>query len=225
MQPHVNNQGVFTKAPDLSPITSTIERLLVLGPDAYHTDQAGEDVIRDLENTGDKFSQRPDAGAGYRGFMSKLHGTLARTALILHMIDGGQDQLVPHDTVLRAARYAVFLLDHAEVFYAGLSGSADNVARAIGSYLLRHPTDRVTAGRLRSDVAACRQMASLKEIQDAVFLLVIGGWLAPETNYPTNNSWRVRPGLRDQFAARKALETGRVNEIKQAMNQHGKYRD
>jgi hypothetical protein len=214
-----------TTPPDTTAIDATIERLLLLGPDAYRTDTAGEDVIRDIEKMGDALAQRPDIGVGYRGFLRKLHGTHARVSLVLHLMDGGQDQLVPADTVMRGARYAVFLLDHAELFYAGLAGSAEHTAQAIGSYILRHTVDRVTAGRLRSDVSACRQLKTLKEIQDAVFLLVIGGWLSPETNYPSNNAWRVRPDLRDQFAARITSEISRVEGVKAVMNQRGQYRE
>jgi hypothetical protein len=128
------------------------------------------------------------------------------------------------DTVHRAARYAEFLLGHAEIFYAGLEGSAEHTAQSIGSYLLRHPVSRVTAGQLRRDVAACKPLRTLKEIQDAVFLLVIGGWLLPETNYPSNSAWRVRPNLEDQFAARKTSEAVRAEAVKQAMNHRGLYR-
>jgi hypothetical protein len=211
--------------PDISAINATIERLLLLGPDAYRTDTAGEDVIRDIEKMGESLAQRPDIGVGYRGFLRKLHGTHARVSLVLHLMDGGQDQVVPVDTVTRAARYTVFLLDHAEIFYAGLEGSAEHTAQSIGSYLLRHPVSRVTAGQLRRDVAACRPLRTLKEIQDAVFLLVIGGWLVPETNYPSNSAWRVRPDLGDQFAARKTSEAFRVEGVKAAMNHRGLYRE
>jgi Protein of unknown function (DUF3987) len=223
MQPA--NGGLRNDIPmDLAPINDTIDRLLALGPDHYRTDSNGEALIRDLEQDAGRLSQRPDIGIGYRGFLRKLHGTHARVALVLHLIDGGQDQVITLNTVTRAGIYAEFLLDHAEVFYAGLAGSSENTARAIGSYILRHQLERVTAGRLRSDVAPCRALRTLKEIQDAVFLLIIGGWLQPETNHPSNHAWRVRPGLGDQFAERRRSETVRAEAIKQAMNQRGRYR-
>jgi hypothetical protein len=210
---------------DLTPINTAIDRLLTLGPDHYSTDAAGEDLIRETETNADGLAQRPDIGVGFGGFLRKLHGTHTRTALVLHLMDGGQDQVVPADTVQRAQRYAWFLFEHANGFYAGLTGSSENTARAIGSFILRHPDlKRVTAGRLRSDVAACRTLQSLKDIQDAVFLLVIGGWLQPETNYPNNHAWRIRPGLGNQFAERTISETARTEAVKQAMNQLGRYR-
>lgn len=215
-----------TTPPDITAINAMIERLLLLGPDAYRTDAAGEDVIRDIEKMGEGIAQRTDIGVSYRGFLRKLHGTHARAALVLHLIDGGQDQVVPADTIMRAARYTVFLLDHAEMFYAGLAGSAEHTAQAIGSYILRNPAakTRVTAGQLRRDVAACKPLRTLREIQDALFLLIIGGWLVPETNYPTNSAWRVRPGLQDQFAARITSETVRTDGVKRSMNHRGLYR-
>jgi hypothetical protein len=212
--------------PDASAIDSTIDRLLAAGAfDEYRTNGAGETLIRETERFGEAMLLRPDLGLGFRGFLRKLHGVHARAALVLHLMDGGQDPVIPEDTINRAGRYTRFLYRHAEVFYAGLPGSADHTAQAIGSFILRHPAlNRMTAGQLRRDIAACRQMHSLKEIQDAVFLLVIGGWLSPETSYPSNYAWRVRPELRDQFAARITLETERVDAIKAAMNQWGRHR-
>jgi len=220
-----SDQSKRAAPPDTSPIETTIERLLALGAGDYTVEAAGEDLIRDTEGLGAGMAQQPDVGVGYGGFLSKLHGLHARVALVLHLIDGGGDPVVPHDTVLRARRYTGFLLDHAEIFYAELAGSAEKTAQAIGSFLLRHPMKRVTAGRLRADVAPCKQLRTLKEIQDAVFLLVIGGWLKAESPYAAiNNAWVVRPGLQGQFAARTLLETQRIEDAKVAMNHRGLYR-
>jgi hypothetical protein len=216
--------GKIIKLPDMRAIETTIERLLLQGPGLYHTDAGGEALISGTEDLGRELVQHPDIGSGYRAFLRKLHGTHARTALLLHMIDGGRDDLIPEDTVLRAMNYALFLREHAAVFYAELGGSADYIAKAIASYLLRHPKPRVTAGQLRRDVAACRPLRTLKELQDATFLLVIGNWLRPESTYPNNSAWLVNPGLGDQFAARKLEEQRRVEATKIAMNQLGKHR-
>jgi hypothetical protein len=124
----------------------------------------------------------------------------------------------------RAGRYTVFLLDHAEIFYSGLAGSAEAIARAVGSWLLRKPTKRITASDLKSNVAACRGMSTDKELQAVVWPLVIGGWLRPETTYPTNHAWLVNPCLQSQFADRLTLENLRVEAVKVAMNQQGRYR-
>jgi hypothetical protein len=214
-----------TGTPEVGTILATIDQLLAIGVfESYRTDPAGEEYIRETESFGEDLLLRPDIGVGLRGFIRKLHGVHARTALILHLIDGGRDQVIPAATVARAGRYARFLLGHAEVFYAGLPGSADHTAQAIGSFLLRHPIPRITAGQLRRDIAACRPLRSLKEIQDAVFLLTIGGWLEPETHYSGNYAWRVRLGLENQFAARRSSELVRVETVKQAMNRLGQYR-
>jgi hypothetical protein len=226
LQQPVSSQGRRAAGtPEIGAILAIIDQLLAIGAfESYRTDPAGEGHIRETESAGEDLLLRPDIGVGLRGFIRKLHGVHARTALILHLIDGGQDQVIPEATVARAGRYARFLLGHAEVFYAGLPGSADHTAQAIGSFLLRHPMPRVTAGQLRRDIAACRSLRSLKEVQDAVFLLTIGGWLQPETHYPSNYAWQVRPGLQDQFAARRASETVRAELVKQAMNRLGQYR-
>ena len=212
--------GATTRTTD-----ATVDRLLAAGVfDDYRTDDAGEAMIRETEALARVLATRPGIGVGFRGFFRKMHGLQARTALVLHLVDGGQDPIIPADTVARAGRYVRFLHQHAEVFYTGLPGSADAIAQAIGSFILRKPIERITAGQLRRDIAGCRPLRSLREIQDAVFLLVIGGWLTPETNWPSNSAWRVRPGIRDQFAARIAVETERTNQIKEAMNQWGQYR-
>jgi hypothetical protein len=96
--------------------------------------------------------------------------------------------------------------------------------QAIGSYLLRHPMKRITAGKLRSDVAPCRALKSLKEIQDMLFPLIMGNWLVPESGFPSNSAWWVAPGLQDQFAARLVAETSRVEAVKNAMNHQGQHR-
>jgi hypothetical protein len=212
-----------TTPPSLTTIDSTFDRLLRNGAfGVYRTDAAGEELIRDTERLGDVMGQRQDTGVGFRGFMRKLHGVHARTALVLHLMDGGQDDVVPAETVARARRYAQFLYQHAEVFYAGLTGQSE-ITKAIGSYLLRHAPTRVTAGQLRRDIAACKPLRSDKEIQEAVWVLVISGWLKPETQWPSNRAWLVRPGLQDQFAERLALEVQRVEAVKAAMNHLGRY--
>jgi hypothetical protein len=203
-------------------IDSTIDRLLRNGAfDQYRTDAAGEALIRETRRSCAILAQRP-SGVGLKGFLRKLHGVHARAALVLHLMDGGVDQIIPEDTVKRAENYVWFLWGHAEAFYHGLPDSADSVSRAVGSFLLRHSNiTRITAGRLRSDVAPCRGLKTLREIQDAVYPLVAGRWLLPMNEYPGNSSWIVRPGLETEFAGRKATEAARVEAVIREMNRHG----
>src|SRR5215831_4778543 len=212
--------------PDLSAIDGTIDRLLTSGGfDLHRTDPEGEALIRETEQGYARLAQRPDASPGFRAFMHKLHGTHARAALVLHLIDGVFDPLVPAETVERAAAYTDMLYLHAEVFYAGFPSLPDLTALAIASFLLRHPeVTRVTPGQLRRDVAPARSMKSLREIQDVMFLLVFWGWVKPETPFPGNSAWLVRSGLRARFAARHADETQRVEGLKERMNHRGLYR-
>jgi len=212
--------------PDVSVLDSTIDRLLKSGGfDLHRTDPEGEALIRQSEQGYARLAQRPDASAGFRGFMHKLHGTHARTALVLHLMDGVFDPLVPAETVERAAAYTDMLYGHAEVFYAGFPSPTEITALAIASFLLRHPeVTRVTPGQLRRDVAPAKSMRSLREIQDVMFLLVFWGWVKPETPFPGNSAWLVRLGLRSMFAARHAEETQRVDGLKARMNHRGLYR-
>lgn len=34
-------------------------------------------------------------------------------------------------------------------------------------------------------------------------VLVLGGWLIPDTNFPSNRLWTVPAGLRERFAAQR----------------------
>jgi hypothetical protein len=211
--------------PDVDALATAIDALRKIHVfNAYTTDAAAEAAIRDTEQLGRLLDGQPHIALGYHGFLRKLQGLHARVTLLLHLMDGGTSDVVLGDTAERAKRYVIFLLDHADVFYDGLPGSGSSVARAIGSFLLRHPMKRVTAGQLRRDVAPCRPLKSLKEIQDMLFPLVMDNWLVPESGFPSNSAWWVAPGLQDQFTARLVAETSRVEAVKTAMNHQGRFR-
>jgi hypothetical protein len=211
--------------PDVSAIDTTIGRLLQLGAfDPYRTDAAGEALIRATEADCEAIVQPPGIGPGYRGFLRKLHGLQARTALLLHLIDGGTDAVVPEDTVARAGSYVRLLLGHAEVFYEGFPGSHYQVAQAIAGYLLQRPQiRRVLSSQLARDVGAVKRIGKgqLKELPGIMAVLELWGWVKPETPYPSNNVWRVRSGLERLLVARRAQLTQQDVEHEQAKHRMG----
>ena len=215
-----------TAAPDMSAAYDGLAGLLAWGTfGGYRLDAAGEALIRETEALGNAEGRRRSNGVGFRGFMNKLHGTHARVALVLHLLDGGQAEVIPESTVYRAGRYVNFLWGHAKIFHAGLAGSAENITTAIASHLLRHQPQRMSAGNLRQNIAVCRQLRTLKDVQAAVELLVLGGWLLPERTTPDNRAWRVRPGLHKLLGLEILVEEQeRVEAVKRAMNFQGRYR-
>ena len=159
--------------------------------------------------------------------MNKLHGTHARVALVLHLLDGGQAPVIPESTVYRAGRYATSPVGARPKIFSmrGWPARRRTSLRVIGSYLLRHQPQRMSAGNLRQKIAACRELRTLKDIQGAVELLVLGGWLLPERATPDNRAWLVRPGLHKLLGPELlAEEQERVEGVKHAMNFQGRYR-
>ncbi len=213
-------------APDMTAAYGGLARLLALGTfDSYRLDAAGEALIRETRALGEAESRRRTNGVGFRGFMDKLHGTHARVALVLHLLDGGQATVIPESTVYRAGRYVNFLWGHAQIFYAGLARSTENITKVIASHLLRHQPQRMSAGNLRQKIAVCRELRTLKDIQAAVEPLVLGGWLLPERATPDNRAWLVRPGLHKLLGPELlAEEQERVEATKRAMNFQGRYK-
>jgi hypothetical protein len=213
-------------AADMTAAHAALAGLLKMGTFSDYTLGAeGEALIRETEFLGTAEGRLRTNNTGYQGFMRKLHGVHARVALVLHLLDGGQATVIPERTVYRAGRYVCFLWEHARIFHAGLIGSAENVTKAIASYLLRHQPRRMSAGNLRQTIAVCRDLKNLKDIQRAVEPLVLGGWLLPESNWPDNRAWLVRPDLQKLFGPELlAEEQERVEAVKNAMNYQGRYR-
>ena len=105
--------------PDMTAAYDRLAGLLARGTfGGYRLDAAGEALIRETRALGDAEGRRRSNGAGFRGFMNKLHGTHARVALVLPA-GWRQATVIPESTVYRAGRYVHFLWGHAKIFYAG----------------------------------------------------------------------------------------------------------
>ena len=179
----------------------------------YHTDAEGAALISSTREVGEAHGALPDFGVGFQGFANKLHGTHARLALILHMLEIPERSEIPMETVERAGRLTVFLLRHAAGFYSSIPGSAIETTRAVASLLLRFGQPRVLASDLTKNVRPCRGMG-LKDLAPALAPLVAGGWIAPEDPFPDNRAWLVTPGLPALFHARTQAERERAAEAR-----------
>jgi len=172
----------------------------------YFATPQGGDLIRRTERDAGDFAAIPDFGLGFQGFARKLHGTHARLALVLHLIESPQSDELPIGTIERAGWLALrFLLPHARNFYSTLPGAVVALTRDIAGWLLTNAPSRVRASDVTSCVKACRGMG-IKPLVEALDPLVTGGWLDPEESFPSNRAWMLNPELRATFAERTKAE-------------------
>ena len=138
-----------------------------------------------------------------------MHGQHARLALILHLMEAPAERQIADDVVERAGRLMLeYLLPNAYKFYCTLPDSGLALLRSVAGWLLTKAPARFTAGNVQQGVATCAHKP-LKFIQDALDPLVTGGWLEPETEYPTNRAWTLIDGVREAFAERGKTERER----------------
>ena len=208
---------------------TAILRLCDMQASEFVTDAAGTAYIRRTWDEGLAYATVTDFGVGFRGFCRKLHGTQARLALILHLLDGAANKrdpgrIIPVETVQRAGTLThEFILPHARDFHAALPGAAHNVMHDVASWILVKNPARIRASDLPAGVYQCRGMG-LRQIQELLDPLVTGGWMEPETNFPSNNAWRVHPLLRAAFVEREIRERARREENRRLVAQIGKKR-
>lgn len=175
----------------------------------YRTSPAGTAMIQQTEEEGYRWADAIDYGLGFPAWARKMHGTHARLALVLHMMEAPENEIITDDVVERAGRLTLdYLLSHAVAFYSVLPDGGLALSRSIAGWLLTKAPDRFTAGVLGQNVAACRGKP-LRFIQDALSPLVAGDWLTPESGYPDNNAWNLTDGLREAFAERTEAEAER----------------
>jgi hypothetical protein len=210
----------YTGTPELD---AKIERLLTLAPfEEYKLTPEGETLIRQTEEEGHSMAVATELGSAYAAECHKAHGLHARCALILHLLDTPDIEVIPAETVRRARTFMVFSLEQSARFYA-LGPPRQNV-QVIASYLLRVLPAKVTTRDLQRNVRSCRGMTT-KEMNAAIEPLVDGGWVKPAEPFPTNRVWSVNPNLQRQFPERLAWENARVAKVKRDMNQLGRYED
>jgi hypothetical protein len=181
----------------------------------YRTTQDGSALIRQTEADGQAMASIGDYGQGFQGTCSKLHGTHARYALVLHLLDSTGSTLIPTDTVERARRLVrEFLLPQAGSFFANLAGSPYQRMREAAGWILTKAATRFVASDLTAGVRGCRGMRT-KDIGEMLDPLVSGGWLEPENPFPTNRAWEVHPMLRSALAERVKAEAERRARVRE----------
>jgi hypothetical protein len=195
---------------------AVIERLAELFGHEYRTTNEGSDVIRRMEADGVEYAGFTDYGEGFSGFCGKLHGTVARLALILHLLkDPAPDSRLIHpDTVLAADRLVrKFVLPCAVNFYATLFPDRIDLTRDIAAWLLTSAPQRVRASDFGRHLRACRGLDG-KALMQALDPLVTGGWLSPEDPFPSNRVWHLDPQVRTVMSHRVAEATARREELR-----------
>jgi hypothetical protein len=106
-----------------------------------------------------------------------------------------------------------FLLPHALGFYSTIPGSAATLQREIGGWLLSKAPQRVVASDLVHNVKGCRPLTA-KGIAEVLEPFVIGGWLEPESEYPSNRAWTLDLVVRAAFPERVEAERARRAAIR-----------
>lgn len=191
----------------------------------YTTTPEGEGLIRHTEIRGAELASCTDYGPGWQGWCSKLHGTHARFALLLHVFDNHECASIPTDTVQRAYRLThEYVLRMAYHFFSSLMGSAGKKVQDIAGWLLTRDdqidrAERITARDLQRNVACCRQMKTMKDLNELIEPLVLGDWLAPESKFQvTNKAWSFDVTIRARMAEKTEAERQRRAEIKVALS-------
>jgi hypothetical protein len=210
----------------LERVHRAIERICGLHGLFYSGEAEGEALIRAREADGKQFAGITDYGPGWGGFCLKLHGTHARLALLLHLLEEPGDGNYPRcdrpacgqaHPLPAATRPCLLQLDPER------TGRSPTRHRRL--LLTKKPDsntpERIVASQLAQAVHGCRSLGS-KGIAEVLDQFVTGGWLVPETNYPNNRAWKFNPGIRSAFATRIQEERERRKKIREAVQQIGK---
>jgi hypothetical protein len=199
-----------------------IKALCTLAPRTYTTTPDGSDCIHETEIAGKGYASITDYGEGWPGFAYKLHGLHARFALVLHLLEDPNTNVIPTERVRRAHRLVhAYLLQHAADFHGRLLGNVHDMQRDIAGWLLtrRNPPkpingkEMVLAYNITNNIKSCRALTT-KGIGEVLDRFVTGGWLTPEEFYPNNREWWFDPTIRGHFAQRAQAEQKRRAAIR-----------
>ena len=190
----------------------------------YETNKQGSDIIRRMEADAIQYAALNDLGAGFSGFCAKLHGTLARLALILHLLDDPEASpnvpIMP-DTVAQAERIVrEFVLPNALAFYSTIARDRIERTRDIAGWLLTSALSTVRTSDFGKFVRSCRDLSTL-QLNTALDPMITGGWLHPETPFPNNRIWTVDPHVRIVFSERAIQERARRKAMREMWQQIG----
>jgi hypothetical protein len=188
----------------------------------YTTTPEGSALIRETEKLGQKLASIPDLGVGFQGTCSKLHGTHARYALVLHLLDAPSEPVITTKTIDRAGiLIREFILPQARDFFRALTGAPQQRLRNIAGWILTKAPKRFLASDVTAGVWQCRGLGT-KELGEALDPLVSGGWLEPETPFPSNRSWTLHPRVREAFAEQTEVERARCEDVRHTFSLIGR---
>jgi hypothetical protein len=141
--------------------------------------------------------------------------------MLLHLLEAPQDQTIATDAVERAGRLVhEFLLPQARDFFSGLTGSPTRRMTDIAGWILTKEPKRFLASDLTTGIRSCRGLG-LKELTAELDSLVTGGWLDPESPFPSNRAWKVQPNIKASFLARAESERLRRQQAREFVRQIG----
>jgi Protein of unknown function (DUF3987)/Primase C terminal 2 (PriCT-2) len=190
----------------------------------FTTTSDGEAMIRQTEAAASRFALLREFDDGFVGWCHKMHGTHARYALVLHLLDGTGQTIIPTETVERAGVLVhEYLLPQARDFFGLLPGAAIQRTRDIAGWILTSAPDRIVASDIKAGVRSCRALSS-REMNDALDPLVTGGWLRPETDFPSNRAWFLHSALRRHFTERAKVERERRTEVRRIIEEIARQR-
>jgi hypothetical protein len=149
------------------------------------------------------------------GAIGKLKGYYGRITLTLHVGNGQSDILrgsanpMPTEVSVQTAENAEklifeFLLPHMFGFYdiVANGGTDRDTIRDIADFILTSGKDRIRPSDFGSGTRRLRGQP-VNKIADWASRFVAMGWLDPEGESIIPKAWRVQPGLREHFAARR----------------------
>ena len=187
----------------------------LMTPDAMRVAKELREYLFTLENMsglGDHFSS----------FVGKLQGVHGSLSMILHLAadpsHATYDQVAAETVAAAAKIIRDFIIPNAIALYQMSSDRADwETTRALCSFILTSPKPRFVTSDFTAGVRSMRGL-SVFDAARIVSPLVAGGWLVEDARAIPTKAWTIVPGLRDQFAVRRAEEAMRkteaFNEIK-----------
>jgi hypothetical protein len=143
---------------------------------------------------------------------------MMRLALALHFADPATIEdgsgVIPAVTIERAVRLMDFVIRNAAAFYQQLDGKASDETQAIAAWILAQPKDELTIRDFGRGPRCCRGLKE-NQVRDMLSVLVLGGWLIPDTNFPSNRLWTVPAGLRERFAAQRQAHIEKCRRVRE----------